>query len=353
MSASARGCQPLSPFTYDLPRERIAQRPVHPPESARLLVVDRSSGAIRHDVFSSIGSFLRSGDHLVFNDTKVMPARLFGCLEQQPDASIEVLLVEQQGSSRWTCLARPLKKVKAAGHVRFGAHLRGTVIDSEHIDRVVLEFSAVGSDRATADLIREHGTMPIPPYIRAGHGDEQDLTDYQSIFARIEGSIAAPTASLHFSEALMRRLKTEVECQVSRVTLHVGTASFQPIVVDGMLRAPAQERFDVSPEALCAIELTKSQGGRVIAIGTTVTRALETVAAHRGHGLAGKTELFIQPGHSFQLVDALVTNFHQPGTTHLLLVEALLGKELLQRCYEEALKEGYRFLSYGDGMMIV
>lgn len=340
------------PYTYDLPREQIAQRPVHPPESARMLVVDRRSGEITHSTFAHIGTFLRAEDLLVFNETKVIPARLFGHVEEQPESGIEVLLVEQLGASRWLCLGRPLKRVKGGGTVIFGGVLRGTVVPSEHVDRVVLEFSSVDGISPIPELLHHCGTMPIPPYIRAGHGDEQDVLDYQSIFARHEGSIAAPTASLHFSPDLMSTLTGQVGCTLATVTLHVGTASFQPILIDGALRPPSEERYEVPEATLEAARLARSRGHRVVAVGTTVTRALETVGA-RGELQGGRTGLFIQPGFEFKLVDVLVTNFHQPGTTHLLLVEALLGRALVEQCYQEALREGYRFLSYGDGMMIV
>ncbi len=337
-----------APYSYELPRESIAQRPVHPPESARMLVVSRATGEIFHSVFADIGQFLKREDRLVFNETKVIPARLFG---QAAGSDVEILLVEQLSASRWLCLGRPLKRVKAAGLIVFGESLKAEVVPSEHVDRVTLEFSATDPGRALAEVMQERGTMPIPPYIRSGHGDEQDRTDYQSIFANKEGSIAAPTASLHFSEALMAKLRQSPGCEVSRVTLHVGTASFQPIVVDGVLRPPSEERFEVSPAVMAELREVRQNGGRVVSVGTTTTRALETAA--RGEISGDRTGLFIQPGFKFEVVDALVTNFHQPGTTHLLLVEALLGRDLLQRCYTQALAGGYRFLSYGDGMLIV
>lgn len=337
-----------APYVYELPREKIAQRPVHPPESARMLVVNRSSGEVTHATFADIGQFLRAGDRLVFNETKVIPARLFG---QAAGSYTDVLLVEQLSPSRWVCLGRPLKRIKAAGTVVFGDALRAEVVASDHIDRVVLDFSVTDPERSLQEAMHESGTMPIPPYIRSGYGDDQDRLDYQSIFARNEGSIAAPTASLHFSEGLINQLREAPGCEVSRITLHVGTASFQPIFVDGALRPPAQERFVVSSETIDDLRRVREGGGRVVAVGTTTTRALETV----GSGVEGQgtTALFIQPGFQFAFVDALVTNFHQPGTTHLLLVEALLGRTLLEKCYSAALSEGYRFLSYGDGMLIV
>ncbi len=343
----------LVPYTYDLPRDRIAQRPAHPPESARMLVVDSRSGEVQHSDFSRIACFLRRGDHLVFNETKVLPARLFGALASQPGSEVDVLLVEQQGPQRWLCLGRPLRKIKAEGRLVFGDKLRAVVVPSGHVDRVVLDFEACDGSSSVAGLMHEVGTMPIPPYIRSGHGDEQDRKDYQSVFARHEGSIAAPTASLHFTESLVAQLRTDPGADVSTVTLHVGTASFQPVLMDGALRAPAREHFEVRGEVLQGLKESKARGHRVIAVGTTVTRALETAARSSSSLEKGGTELFIKPGFEFTLVDVLVTNFHQPGTTHLLLVEALLGRSLVAKCYEEALREGYRFLSYGDGMLIL
>jgi len=318
-----------------------------------MLVVDRRSGEVRHSVFSEIASFLRSRDHLVFNETKVIPARLFGHLASQPGSEVEVLLVEQQGPARWICLGRPLRKIKAEGSLIFGEKLRAAVVPSEHVDRVVLDFEACDGASSVAALMHAVGTMPIPPYIRSGHGDEQDRTDYQSVFARHEGSIAAPTASLHFTESLVAQLRADPGCDVSTVTLHVGTASFQPVLIDGALRPPAVEHFEVRRDVLHGLMESRANGHRVVAVGTTVTRALETAARSVSPAEKGGTELFITPGFEFRLVDVLVTNFHQPGTTHLLLVEALLGRQLVAKCYEEALREGYRFLSYGDGMLIL
>ncbi len=348
MSDTPAAAPIVVPYSYELPRDRIAQRPVHPPESARLLVVDRSAGSIVHSTFADLGMFLRAGDRLVFNETKVIPARLFG---KAAGADVEVLLTEQVSATAWRCLARPLRRVKAVGSVQFGDVLRADLIGPELVDRAVLEFTSLAPPRSVPELLEECGTMPIPPYIRSGHGDKQDRIDYQSIFAKNEGSIAAPTASLHFTSALIDALRQSPGCDVSTLTLHVGTASFQPVVVDGALRPPASERFAVPAATMAEIASTRTAAGRVVAVGTTTTRALETAAAAGGE--EGETGLFIQPGFSFRVVDALVTNFHQPGTTHLLLVEALLGRDLLATCYDAALAEGYRFLSYGDGMLIV
>ena len=349
MTGSAQQLDGLEPYSYELPRSAVAQRPVYPPDSAKMMVVNRALGSLQHSTFAALGAFLKRGDHLVFNETKVVPARLFGRLPQAPDTEIELLLIEQQGPTRWLCMGRPLRKVRASGVVIFGDDLRADVVPSHHNDRVIVEFSSLAPTTPVAELLYRYGTMPIPLYIRSGHGDEQDRSDYQSIFAKHAGSIAAPTASLHFTPELINELVDALGCSVSRVTLHVGTASFQSMFVNGVLRPPPAEGFEVSSETLESLHETKERGGRVIAVGTTVTRALEGAARND----TTATQLFIRPGFDFRLIDALITNFHQPGTTHLLLVEALLGRKLLANCYESAMNENYRFLSYGDGMIIV
>ncbi len=339
------------PYSYDLPDDRIAQRPVHPPESAKMLVYSRAEGAITHATFARIGDFLRSGDHLVFNDTKVIPARLFGRLESADGYEVEVVLLNEVGRHEWTALGFPMRKIRAASRVYFNPLLAAEVLPSDVEGRLRLRFVSPQADDI-ARLLQEHGTMPIPPYIRNGRGDEQDRVDYQSIFAEHPGSVAAPTASLHFTEALVDSL-AGMGCKIDRLTLHVGTASFQPIMVNGVLRPPGEERFYVSKDLIERLRESKAKGGRVVAIGTTVVRALESAVRSSELDSMQGTELFIQPGFEFQIVDALVTNFHQPRTTHLLLVEALLSSEGIDASYRAALANGYRFLSYGDGMLIV
>lgn len=342
-----------TPYSYELPDERIAQRPVQPPESAKMLVISRETGLLEHRTFADIGEYINCGDRLVFNDTKVIPARLFGRLETSTGPAIEVVLIEEVGVSQWSALGFPMRKIRAAGRLFFNERLHAEVLPSEREDRLMLRFgSTSGGD--IGKLLDEHGTMPIPPYIRDGRGDEQDKVDYQSIFAKHPGSVAAPTASLHFTEALLMRLRAERGAEVERITLHVGTASFQPIMVNGELRRPSAERFEVPADVLSRLQRAQCDERRVVAVGTTVVRALETAIRASDGGMgAGSTELFIEPGFEFRLVDALVTNFHQPRTTHLLLVEALLGAELLDEAYRVALEQGYRFLSYGDGMLII
>jgi S-adenosylmethionine:tRNA ribosyltransferase-isomerase len=316
-----------------------------------MLLVNRERGEILDKHFYDLPELLTSRDRLVFNDTRVIPARLFGTLEPGGQGVVEILLVEKISDSRWVCLGRPLRKIRAKGRVIFSPTLWCEVVpDSGALDRVTVEFHTESSTHISM-AIAEHGCMPIPPYIRGGKGDELDEIDYQTIFATHPGSVAAPTASLHFNDELMKRLKGESGCEVSRVTLHVGTASFLPVLDDdGQLVRPGSERFHVSEETQRDVMTTKDAGGRVVAVGTTVVRALESVAQAPD---GGTTELFITPGHTFRCVDSLITNFHQPGTTHLLLVESLLGHELLEKVYRHALNNDYRFLSYGDGMFIV
>lgn len=339
----------VCPYSYDLPKELIAQRPCHPPDHAKMLVVDRISGSISDHTFADIGQILRSGDRLVFNDTKVVPARLFGKLDSVGSAHVELLLVEKLTESRWSCIGRPLKKVRSVGRVRFSDTLTAEVVPAEGpLERVIVEFTTTENTHISM-AIAQHGTMPIPPYIRGGHGDEQDERDYQSIFAKYSGSIAAPTASLHFTPELIDTLRREQRVDISTVTLHVGTASFLPVVDDGVITPPGREEFRVAAGALAEIASTRAGGGRVVAVGTTAVRALESSV----NTTEGSTALFIQPGYRFNVADIVVTNFHQPGTTHLLLVEALLGKDLLHKVYSHALANHYRFLSYGDGMLVL
>lgn len=350
--AAASVCEP---FSYELPEQLIAQRPVYPPESARMLVVERATGTIAHRTFADLPALLGASDHLVFNDTRVLPARLFGALPGRPESSVELLLLRDEGGGRWECIGRPLRKIRAAKGVVFSPTLRADLVASPSDERIVVQFHTSSAAPLT-ELIRAHGSMPIPPYIRQGRADARDLEDYQTVFAQHDGSVAAPTAALHFSSLLLERLERESRCRRSHLTLHVGAASFKPVYQDGALRAPESEQFCVPADVLQAVAATRAQGGRVIAVGTTVVRALESAARLEGTNAAETfqdTGLFIQPGFSFELVSALVTNFHQPGTTHLLLVEALLGRDLLARAYREALTSGYRFLSYGDGMLIV
>lgn len=343
----------FNPYSYELPQDKIAQRPIVPPESAKMMVVSRASSEVEHRTFAGFSDYMRPGDLLVFNDTKVIPARLFGRLETMEGEQVEIVLIEEQHVGVWTALGFPMRKIRQAEQIVFSERLVADVLNSPQQEILLLQFKGDVSDKLV-ELIYEHGVMPIPPYIRDGRADERDQRDYQSIFARHPGSIAAPTASLHFTETAINRLKGESGCEIAHVTLHVGTASFQPIMVNGSLRMPGKERLNVSDECLEKCKAAKVRGNRVIAIGTTVVRALESAVRHQdADNKQASTELFIEPGFDFQVVDALVTNFHQPRTTHLLLVEAFMGAHLLDYSYKSALQEAYRFLSYGDGMLIL
>ncbi|MCB0310151.1 MAG: tRNA preQ1(34) S-adenosylmethionine ribosyltransferase-isomerase QueA [Bdellovibrionales bacterium] len=341
-------------FSYDLPRERIAQRPVSPPEAARMLVVHRSTSGIKDLHFADFPCLVGEGDLLVFNNSKVIAARFFGSISGS--SPVELLLLEESPGSKWLCIGRPLKKFKQGAVIDLCGDVSAVIgerVGEYTVYITFLDKDGVHLDRQ--DLLLK-GCMPIPPYIRNGVGDVQDRSDYQTSFAKVEGSIAAPTAGLHFSPSLIEAIGQR-GCEIEYVTLHVGTHSFLPLHrVGGSLSRPGRENYLNDSALLNKIMSLRQSGGRVIAVGTTCVRALESMArqAHSSSssGAILATELFIQPGFSFKAIDALVTNFHQPDTSHLQLVEAFLGRPLLERCYSHALRGAYRFLSYGDGMFL-
>ncbi len=343
----------MEPFSYHLPADRIAQRPCSPADDAKMLIVNRSSGDISISRFAELPEFLDSGDLLVLNDTRVIPARLFGTLSGRP---VEVLLIREETESVWRVLGRPMKQLRRGGEIECGEVLRGR-IEADKDDDLRCSFYTIDGSSVTS-AIAQVGSMPIPPYIRGGKGDLQDRADYQTIFARDDfamgvGSVAAPTASLHFTDRLFARCDNR-GIQRAFLTLHVGTASFLPVYRPGLNepQRPGSEWFELPIPSRDAINKTKRAGGRVVAVGTTVARALESVARNPER-LHGETDIFITPGFEWRMASNLVTNFHQPGTSHLLLVESLLGRRLLAEVYEAALAEGFRFLSYGDGMVVL
>ena len=346
---------PLSvPFSYHLPFEKIAQRPIHPPEAAKLLV---SSPAIpcAAATFRNLDNWLQKGDLLVFNQTKVDPVRLRGSLTGNRDAAVELLLTSRTPEGYWRCMAKPLRKLEQGTVIRIGEYLQATVQLRTGEKEIVVSFTSSSNDHTIAQLLDQVGEMPIPPYIRKGRADAQDRKDYQSVFAQHPGSVAAPTASLHFSQELVSRLDQQgIERQ--GVILHLGTASFLPIAdpdVPGMLRPPGVEHYIHSNALLEKIAATRSNGGKVVAVGTSVVRALESMARYSAiEGALIQSDLFIRPGFEFLALDAIVTNFHQPGTSHLLLVEAFIGSSRLAYLYDYALNNEFRFLSYGDGMLL-
>jgi len=338
-------------FVYELPSEKIAQRPIRPYDKARLLIVDRKTSEIKEACFCDLPEILSSNDALLFNNTKVLPSRLFGKLKGS-GAEIEILLVARAKGSTWRCMARPLKKLKNGSIICFENGLEAEVIERRGEKEVEINFPS-----ASDSTLQNTAVMPIPPYIRDGHADEEDLLDYQSQFAEISGSIAAPTASLHFTPELINSLK-KVNVPLQFVTLHLGTASFRALWDEGAseLSPPAEEYLAFDNDLLLNLSAQKKSGKRLVAVGTSVVRAIESMAIMQQPNDISElqaTELFITPGFKFNFVDALITNFHQPKSTHLLLVEAFLGRELLEKSYQYALDNNFRFLSYGDGMLIL
>ena len=332
-------------FSYSLPPEYIAQRPCHPADAARMIVVDRKSRSLTDSKFIDFTDFLKSDDLLIFNDSRVMPARLFG---RKADTAVELLLLEELGQSCWLAIGKPLKRLKEGVEIIFDNKLTAKVKSKPGPDRIQVIFYSDGL-LASKEQILQQGLMPIPPYIRNGLSDKQDLTDYQTIFAKNEGSIAAPTASLHFTERLFEKIRLK-GCEIEYLTLHVGLSSIREIEAD---KPPESEKFYVRDELKSKIKNARESGRRTIAIGTTAVRALESAFDVLLEDKS-ETNLFIKPGFEFRAVDGLVTNFHMPNSTHLQLVEAFMGsRELIAITYEYALKANYRFLSYGDGMLII
>jgi len=336
----------LSDFMYDLPEARIAQTPVEPRDHSRLMVIHRDTGAIEHRRFYDIIDYLNPGDCLVINETKVIPARLYG--ERPTGGAVEVLLLKQLGPKRWETLVRPGKKLKPGAEVIFGGgRLKCRVMESTDVGGRIVEFECEGSFEAALDAL---GEMPLPPYI---HEKLADRDRYQTVYARQEGSAAAPTAGLHFTPQLMARIR-EKGVDIVPVLLHVGLGTFRPVKVENIeAHQMHSEYFEVTPEAADRINAVRQRGGRIIAVGTTSVRTLES-AAQDGRLVAkrGDTSIFIKPGYRFQLVDALITNFHLPGSTLIMLVSALWDRERILEAYKIAVAEEYRFFSFGDAMLI-
>lgn len=323
-----------------------------------MLCIDRAAGTISESTFSALAEKLRADDLLVFNNSRVIPARLRGTIGTG-GAACEVLLLRAVSETRWLAIGRPLRKFSGGVILEFDSEVRAAVIERVGTQEVLLDFSPSKGGALERAALERVGLMPIPPYIRGGLSDDKDREDYQSRFAAHDGSVAAPTASLHFTASLLDALKKKgIECE--EVTLHVGTASFLPLWNEGEgeseLKKPGRERYLFGGDAQRRIFEAKRAGRRVIAVGTTVARALESIAQQGELPRQGEwreSELFIEPGFRFAAIDGLITNFHQPRTTHLLLVQAIMGRELLERSYSYALQNGLRFLSYGDGMLIV
>ena len=347
----------LSAYCYDLPAELIAQNPVVPRDSAKLLVV-RDQRAHQHHHFRDLANLLSPGDLLILNNTQVIPARLFG--RKQTDgkrgAPVEVLLIEPVSEDRWLALVKPGRRLQPGTTIVFGGAeppLMTAQVESRDsaTGGRILHLSTPG-DRPIDDLIHQLGQVPLPPYITQSDSLPEQ---YQTVFAQREGAVAAPTAGLHFTERLLIEL-ADKGIQTAEVTLHVGIGTFRPVeVTDIETHRMHQERIEVTTDTVTKIQQTKARGGRVIAVGTTSTRALEGVAAIFGElrPYSGKTELFIYPGYRWQVIDGLITNFHLPESSLLMMVSALIGRTRLMELYREAIKRQYRFYSFGDAMLIL
>lgn len=337
-----------SDFYYDLPEELIAQDPLADRSASRLLHLDRETGEIEHTDFKHITRYLNPGDCLVINDTKVIPARLYGS-KVGTDAGIEILLLKRKGDNVWETLVKPGKKAKPGTVIRFGdGLLTGEVIDVVEEGNRLIKFSYEGIFEEILDKL---GEMPLPPYIT--HKLE-DKNRYQTVYAKKEGSAAAPTAGLHFTEELLEEIR-QMGVNIAHVTLHVGLGTFRPVKVDDVEKHHMHSEFYVVEEDQAElINETRKNGGRIISVGTTSCRTLESATDKNGilQAKSGWTEIFIYPGYKFKMIDALITNFHLPESTLLMLVSALAGKEHIMKAYEEAVKERYRFFSFGDAMII-
>lgn len=337
-----------SDFYFDLPQELIAQDPLDDRSSSRLLVMNKETGAIEHHIFREIINYLNPGDCLVINDTKVIPARLYGS-KVGTDAKIEILLLKRKENDVWETLVKPGKKAKPGTRISFGdGLLMGEVLDVVEEGNRLIQFSYEGIFEEILDKL---GQMPLPPYITH---QLKDKNRYQTVYAKHDGSAAAPTAGLHFTPELLATLE-EKGVKIAHVTLHVGLGTFRPVKVENVTDHHMHSEFYIVEESQAKlINDTKAAGGRIISVGTTSCRTLESAADENGVVKAGSgwTDIFIYPGYRFKVLDCLITNFHLPESTLLMLVSALAGKEHILNAYETAVRERYRFFSFGDAMLI-
>lgn len=337
-----------SDFYYDLPKELIAQTPVEPRDSSRLLILGRNNGEIEHKHFYDIIEYLHEGDLLVVNDSRVLPARIFG-IKEKTGARVEFLLLKQISGNKWETLCKPGKKAKEGTKFTFGdGLLKATVVEVKDDGNRVVDFECDENFFAALDKI---GQMPLPPYITE---ELKDKERYQTVYSHELGSAAAPTAGLHFTKELMDRIR-EKGINIANVTLHVGLGTFRPVKVDDVTNHKMHsEHYEVPEETAKLIKQTKENGGRVIAVGTTSCRTLESVATQYGEIIAcdGFTDIFIYPGYKFKVLDGLITNFHLPESTLIMLVSAFAGFDNVMNAYKNAVDEKYRFFSFGDAMFI-
>ena len=334
-------------FDYYLPEELIAQTPLTKRDSSRLLVLDKETGQIEHKHFTDIIDYLNAGDVLVLNDTKVMPARLYGTKEDT-NAAIEVLMLKENESDIWTCLTRPAKRIKVGTIIKFSDKLSAECIsiDDDGIRNLKFIYNGI-----FYEILDELGEMPLPPYI---HEKLKDKDRYQTIYAKNIGSAAAPTAGLHFTEELLEKIKQK-GVLVEYITLHVGLGTFRPVNVEDVTKHKMHsEYYEMNKNTAKVLNQAKKENRRIISVGTTSTRTLETIINLYGEfrECQGWTDIFIYPGYTFKAITSLITNFHLPKSTLLMLVSALAGKDKIMSAYNEAVKEKYRFFSFGDAMFI-
>lgn len=336
-----------SDFYYDLPEELIAQTPLQQRDASRLLCLDKADGSVEHRHFYDIADYLQSGDCLVLNDSRVLPARLFG--NRPTGGAVEVLLLRDLGDGKWECLTRPGRKTRPGTRLSFGnGELTAEVVESIEDGNKILQFSYEG---IFLEILESLGRMPLPPYIKE---ELQDSERYQTVYSRETGSAAAPTAGLHFTEELLEKLRGR-GVKIAFLTLHVGLGTFRPVKEDNIEdHLMHSELCTISQETADIINGTRRSGGRIVAVGTTSCRTLETFGTEQGIVEAGSkwTDIFIYPGYQFKMVDALITNFHLPESTLVMLVSALAGRENILNAYRIAVEERYRFFSFGDAMFI-
>ncbi|MBP5236394.1 MAG: tRNA preQ1(34) S-adenosylmethionine ribosyltransferase-isomerase QueA [Clostridia bacterium] len=343
---------PVSDFYYDLPKEMIAQIPAEPRDSSRLLVLDRNTGKIEHRIFRDIVEYIRPEDVLVLNNSRVIPARIFG--ERPGGGAVEILMLRSLGIDTWEVLTRPGRKMKPGTSVEIGGGLMtGEVTDIVADGNRIMRFSFdAGRFRSIYEVLHEVGTMPLPPYITEKLEDQER---YQTVYSKTEGSAAAPTAGLHFTKELLDSIRKK-GTEIAEVTLNVGLGTFRPVksaTVQGHVMH--SEYYEISGETADSIMRKRSSGGRIISVGTTSCRVLESASGDDGivRPHSGDTDIFIYPGYRFKATDALITNFHLPESTLLMLVSAFAGRETILGAYECAIREKYRFFSFGDAMMII
>ncbi|WP_408007060.1 tRNA preQ1(34) S-adenosylmethionine ribosyltransferase-isomerase QueA [Pseudalkalibacillus sp. A8] len=341
----------VNEFDFDLPEHLIAQTPLKDRTKSRMLVVDPGSGGIEHNAFSDIQKYLEPGDCLVLNDTRVLPARLYG-VKTETGAKVEVLLLKEEENDTWKTLVKPAKRVKSGTSLSFGeGRLKATCLEVGDQGERLLSFAYEGG--TFYEILDQLGEMPLPPYIREQLNDKER---YQTVFSKHIGSVAAPTAGLHFTEELLEKLQNQ-GIHVAYITLHVGLGTFRPVSVETVEEHEMHgEYYQISKGTANLLNQVREDGGRIIGVGTTSARTLETVANNSPKGFeeqSGWTDIFIYPGYEFKGIDGLITNFHLPQSTLIMLVSAFAGKDLIMRAYKEAVNAEYRFFSFGDAMLIL